>query len=152
MVLAIVKYSLILSVGFVVGFLFYHKFKTSMGGVLVTPFVVLYTLDDPTLFIVFVFAFLGCIFAVEFGKNYFLLYGRRLFYLSITASLVISALLFIIMNPEFSTVFFSITAGIIAYNAHKELMANVHYLKLVYLWFLEFAIIYIFGFIIVNIY
>ncbi len=152
MVVTIVKYSAILSIGFIVGFIFYHKFKTSMGGVLATPFVVLYTLDDPSLFIVFVFAFLGCIFAIELGKNYFLLYGRRLFYLSISMSLIISAALFILLNPQFSTVFFSITAGIIAYNAHKELMANVHYLKLVYLWFLEFSIIYILGFIIVNIY
>ncbi len=145
--LAILKYSLILAFGFLLGYYFYVKFKISPGGVLATPFLVLYTLEDPLIFIIFLVAFVASILSIEFFIKQFLIYGRRLFYIALLISLIISALLYITLNPEYSTVFFSIVAGIIAYNSHKELVSGTSYRKITYVWFSEFIIIYIFGFI-----
>ena len=148
----IIKYILILSVGFVLGYFFYTRFKISPGGVLATPFLVLYTLEDPSIFVIFVLAFVASVFAIDFFVKRYLIYGRRLFYLALLISLVISAVLYIILNPSFSTVFFSIIAGIIAYNSHKELMGGTDYMKITVIWFSEFILLYVFGFAIYSIY
>ena len=148
----IIKYILILSVGFVLGYFFYTRFKISPGGVLATPFLVLYTLEDPSIFVIFVLAFVASIFAIDFFVKRYLIYGRRLFYLALLISLVISAVLYIMLNPSFSTVFFSIIAGIIAYNSHKELMGGTDYMKITIIWFSEFILLYVFGFAIYSIY
>ncbi|HIQ12956.1 MAG TPA: hypothetical protein EYH44_00995, partial [Thermoprotei archaeon] len=127
------------------------RFRISPGGVLATPFLVLYTLEDPSLFVIFILAFIASLYSIDLFVKRYLVYGRRLFYLALIVSLIISAALYMILNPKFSTIFFSIIAGIIAYNSHKELMGGAHYMKITGVWFGEFVIIYILGFIIYNI-
>jgi len=140
---------MIFLIGFLLRYYFYTHFRISSGSVL-APFIVLYTLGAPSLFFIFVLALIASLFSIDIFIKKYLVYGWRLFYLALTISLIISSVLYFIFNPDFSIIFFSIIAGIIAYNYHKELMSGAHYMKITGFWFGEFVIIYVFGFIIYS--
>ncbi len=109
----------VLIIGFLAGFLIYTKLGSRAGGVVIVPLAVVESLAYP---FILPFLIIGSIASYMVGMIFFeefLIYGRRLFYVFLIASILIMT------GPIVSTIphafnFSTILPGIIAYNMHVE--------------------------------
>ncbi len=109
----------VLVIGFLAGYLIYTRLGSRAGGVVIVPLSVVESLAYP---FIIPFLIIGSIVSYILGMIFFeefLIYGRRLFYVFLIASILIMA------GPIITTIphafnFSTIVPGIIAYNMHVE--------------------------------
>ncbi len=111
--------ALVLLAGFGYGFILYNKFKVQIGGVIATPLLVLYILDEPLSAVVFLVSTIAVYAFLEILVETTLIYGRRLYYLGAIVSIISTYLLKNYLEiPQ--PAFFSIIPAIIGYNLYRE--------------------------------
>ena len=98
----------------------YERTGSRLGGVLVLPFLVLYTLHDVVALPVFAIAAVLSYATGEALQRWTLLYGRRLLVGFLLTSLLFSGLLQVVLPVDFETIFLPILPGLFAYNLHRE--------------------------------
>ncbi len=131
----------ILMVGFVIGYFFYMKYKTAVGGVIATPFLVIYVIREPAIILSTGLAISMGLIALEIVHDRFLIYGRRAFYIAAFISMIVflTTYNYIDIEARAASAFTSLIGGIIAYNMHKEIVTNGDYVKPIVVWISEFA-------------
>lgn len=111
--------AVILAVGFVTGFFIYTRLGSRVGGVVAIPLAVVESLAYPLIIPFIIIGSATCFYVGESVFVRYLIYGRRLFYVFLTASVIVMAQLIISVHlPPFSLSF--IIPGIISYNLHVE--------------------------------
>ncbi len=109
----------ILGAGFVAGFFLYSRMGSRVGGVIAIPLAAVEALFSPA---IVPFLLLGIGIAYSIGEPFFqklLIYGRRLFYVYLTVSVLVMVQLMIGFSLE-PLSFSFIIPGIIAYNLHVD--------------------------------
>ena len=139
---------LVLMLGFVVGYLYYIKFRTAVGGVIATPFLVIYVVKEPAIILSTGLAISLAVVALEIVHDRYLIYGRRAFYVAAFISMIVFLSTYNWIGTQISSAFTSLIGGIIAYNMHKEIVSNGDYLKPVLVWMAEFLTVIIIALII----
>lgn len=109
----------VLAVGFIGGFFLYSRMGSRVGGVIAIPLAAVEALSSPLLvpYLILGIGISYCIGELFFRK--LLIYGRRLFYVYLAASVVVMAQLLVGYNLE-PLSFSFIIPGIIAYNMHVD--------------------------------
>ncbi len=114
-----VSTAIILAAGFVLGFVIYSKVGSRVGGVIAIPLAAVESLAYPLVVPFLVLGTAVCYFGGEVVFGALLIYGRRLFYVFLTISVVVMTQLIVVMQlPAFSLSF--IIPGIISYNLHVD--------------------------------
>ena len=137
----------ILSIGFLGGFVIYTRYGSRVGGVVAVPLAVIESLAYP---LIVPFLIIGSIVSYMIGMiifDEFLIYGRRLFYVFLIASVFVMTIPTISVLPQAFN-FSTILPGIIAYNMHveKAMTRSIAILSIF------FTALYILGLLIVDIY
>ena len=134
---------IVLMVGFLIGYLYYIKYRTSVGGVIATPFLVIYVIRVPEIILSTGLAISLGLIALEIAHDRFLLYGRRAFYIAAFVSMIVflATYNYVDIDARAVSAFTSLIGGIIAYNMHKEIVTNGDYLKPILVWIAEFITI-----------
>ncbi len=137
----------ILSIGFLIGFLIYTRMGSRAGGVVVVPLAVVEALAYPLLIPLIVTGsivsyIIGMIFFEEF-----LIYGRRLFYVFLTVSILVMTVPVISIIPH-SLNFSTLLPGIVAYNMHVEKSLT----KAIAIVLICFSALFLLGLMIIDVY
>jgi hypothetical protein len=130
-----------LIIGFALGYLFYSKFNYRGGGVLVVPFLVIYLIKFPLMLpFLIIISFIN-LFILNFLYSKYLIYGRRLLYLSLIIGIVglLIAGLFVPVNDWYPL----LIPGLFAYNMHRELNNPITISKSVMISIIYFAVVFI---------
>ncbi len=137
----------IFSIGFIGGFVIYSRYGSRVGGVVAVPLAVVESLAYPLLI---PFIIIGSIVSYMIGVIIFeeyLIYGRRLFYVFLIASV------FFMTGPIISTIphgfnFSTILPGIIAYNMHVEKAMT----RSIAILLISFSALFLIGLLIIDVY
>lgn len=116
---------MILLFGFIFGYIIYELTRHRAGGVIAIPILVLYTMEAPIILPIFIYAIAMCILIGTIIQEKTLVYGRRLLYLYLTASIICtsSAFFFVMYLLDINLLAISVGAvfpGLIAYNISRE--------------------------------
>ena len=141
---------IVLLFGFIFGFIIYELTRYRVGGVVAIPIMVIYTLDEPLMLPIFVFAIIICLLAVYIVTEKTLLYGRRLLYLNLAFSIIITSLIFFyadaILNMSFTALTVgTIFPGIVAYNISRESYDLENTMKTIVMMVANFLIVLLFA-------
>lgn len=102
------------------GVVAYERWGLRLGGVLVLPFLALYTLDDVRALLLFAVSAVAAFFGGEAVHRSTLLYGRRMFITFLLISMWTSLLANSVIGVERESVFMPLLPGLFAYNLHRE--------------------------------
>ena len=141
---------IVLLFGFIFGYIIYELTRYRVGGVVAIPIMVIYTLDEPLMLPIFVFAIIICLLAVYIVTEKTLLYGRRLLYLNLAFSIIITSLIFFyadaILNMSFTALTVgTIFPGIVAYNISRESYDLENTMKTIVMMVANFLIVLLFA-------
>jgi len=141
---------IVLLFGFIFGFIIYELTRYRVGGVVAIPIMVIYTMDEPLMLPIFVFAIIICLLAVYIVTEKTLLYGRRLLYLNLAFSIIITSLIFFyadaILNMSFTALTVgTIFPGIVAYNISRESYDLENTMKTIVMMVANFLIVLLFA-------
>lgn len=112
--------------GFVVGFIFYERTKYRVGGVVAVPVLVTYSIGNPMLFPIFLISIITCFVVGSWIAQRTLIYGRRLLYVFLILSVIITSSMIFFIAGFYSHELLLITVGtifpgILAYNLNREI-------------------------------
>jgi len=112
--------------GFLIGFILYERTKYRVGGVVAVPVLVTYSIGNPMLFPIFLISIIACFVAGSWVGQRTLIYGRRLLYVFLTLSVIITSCLIFFIAGFYSHELLLITVGtifpgILAYNLNREI-------------------------------
>jgi len=141
---------IVLLFGFIFGYIIYELTRYRVGGVVAIPIMVIYTMDEPLMLPIFVFAIIICLLAVYIVTEKTLLYGRRLLYLNLAFSIIITSLIFFyadaILNMSFTALTVgTIFPGIVAYNISRESYDLENTMKTIVMMVANFLIVLLFA-------
>ena len=141
---------IVLLFGFIFGYIIYELTRYRVGGVVAIPIMVIYTMDEPLMLPIFVFAIIICLLAVYIVTEKTLLYGRRLLYLNLAFSIIITSLIFFyadaILNMNFTALTVgTIFPGIVAYNISRESYDLENTMKTIVMMVANFLIVLLFA-------
>ena len=144
---------LILLFGFVFGYFMYELYRYRAGGVIAIPILVLYSLESPIALPIFIYSVAMCYLIGFIITERTLIYGRRLLYLYLTMSLLITSFAFFFvlyyLNMDLLTITVgAIFPGLIAYNVSREAYSFKAGVKTVLMMGWHFIIVGMFGIII----
>jgi hypothetical protein len=111
--------TIILFIGFVIGFILYTYFKFRSGGVLAMPLLAIYTFNFPLLlpFIVVSTIFIVLITELLFIK--FIIYGRRLLYINLILGMLLVSSFSYLFKIDLGW-YPLLIPGLLSYNFHRE--------------------------------
>ncbi len=112
--------------GFLTGFILYERTKYRIGGVVAVPILITYSIGNPMLFPIFLISVVACFVAGSLIAQRTLIYGRRLLYIYLTLSVIITSCLIYFTAGFYSHELLLITVGtifpgILAYNINREI-------------------------------
>jgi hypothetical protein len=108
-----------LFVGFLLEFVLYTRYKFRAGGVIVIPLLATYLIKYPALVPSILFATVLTFLVLEIAYSNFIIYGRRLLYISLMFGLVVfSVISYFRHSAPFTYAF--LMPGLMAYNFHRE--------------------------------
>lgn len=141
---------IILIFGFTLGFILYEVMRYRVGGVVAIPIMVIYTFSNSILLPIFLYSIGVCLIVVSVIAERSLLYGRRLLYIYMAISILVtsSAVLFVstTYNIDLATVTIgTIFPGIVAYNLSREAFDFESMLKSAFMMTWNFLVIFLFG-------
>ena len=144
---------LILLFGFIFGYFMYELYRYRAGGVIAIPILVLYTFESPIALPIFIYSVAICYLIGFIITEKTLIYGRRLLYLYLTTSLLVTSFGFFFvlyyLNLDLLTITIgAIFPGLIAYNISREAYSFKAGLKTVLMMVWHFFIVVMFGIII----
>lgn len=144
---------MILLFGFVFGYFMYELYRYRAGGVIAVPILVLYSLEAPVALPIFVYSTAICYLIGFIITERMLIYGRRLLYLYLTTSLLVTSFSFFFvlyyLNLDLLTISVgAIFPGLIAYNIAREAYSFKAGVKTVMMMIWHFFIVLMFGFIV----
>jgi hypothetical protein len=114
--------------GFIIEYFLYTKYKFRAGGVVIIPLFAIYFVKHPFM-IPFLILLTGVNYWIlEILYSKFIVYGRRLLYLSLIIGILLTILLGIIMPNELGWYSF-VVPGLFAYNIHREVNSTVERMK-----------------------
>jgi hypothetical protein len=116
---------MILLFGFVYGYFMYELFRYRAGGVIAIPILVIYTLEFPIALPIFIYSVAMCYLIGFIITERTLIYGRRLLYLYLTTSLLITSVAFYFVLYYLNLNLLTITVGaifpgLIAHNISRD--------------------------------
>lgn len=114
--------------GFLVGFVLYSLLKFRSGGVITIPLLAIYTIKFPLLVPFMLLTAAVCFFLIEFLYREYILYGRRLLYISLTLGIFLTIFFMVIFNINAGW-YPLIIPGLMAYNSHREYNSTVNIKK-----------------------
>ncbi len=146
----------VLLFGFILGFILYETTRYRIGGIVAIPIMVIYTLDNPVLLPIFLVAIGICLAGVSLIAERTLLYGRRLLYLNLAASIISTSLLIFSVSLYFSIDLTQLTVGtifpgIVAHNISRETFDMRNAMRVGGMMLGNFVIVMLFGLILMRI-
>ncbi len=114
--------------GFIIEYYLYTKYKFRMGGVVIIPLLAIYAINQPFSFPFLMFLTAINYFILEYFYSHFIIYGRRLLYLSLIIGIVLSLAVGFLMDVNLSWYGFLIQ-GLFAYNLHRESNSTANKIK-----------------------
>ena len=128
-----------LLVGFIFSYIIYTYKKFRLGGVISIPLLAIYTIKFPLIALVIILSSIIIFIFLEILMERFVLYGRRLLYISMILSVLFMVLieLSISKNPEWYAMLLS---GLMAYNYHREAHSGVDITKSIAVYFLLYFV------------
>lgn len=102
------------------GLVAYERYRWRLGGVLVLPFLVMYSIGKPILLVVFAVSAAVTFLAGEFLHQRTLLYGRRLLVTHLVVALTASYATAFALGVAESSIIFPLLPGLFAFNLHRE--------------------------------
>ncbi len=111
--------------GFMLGYALYEWKRYRLGGIIAVPLIVVYTLENWISLPVIIVAIVLCYIAANLISSNTLLYGRRLLYLVLMFSIIVTFIIAWLVSQVYpepipSLVIFSLFPGLIAYNIRKD--------------------------------
>ena len=111
--------------GFMLGYALYEWKRYRLGGIIAVPLIVVYTMENWISLPVIIVAIILCYIAVNVISSQTLLYGRRLLYMVMMFSIIVTFIIawlvsMVYPDPIPSLVIFSLFPGLIAYNIRKD--------------------------------
>ncbi|MBT8506857.1 hypothetical protein AZH53_00230 [Methanomicrobiaceae archaeon CYW5] len=111
--------------GFMLGYALYEWKRYRLGGIIAVPLIVVYTMENWISLPVIIVAIMLCYIAVNVISSQTLLYGRRLLYMVMMFSIIVTFIIawlvsMVYPEPIPSLVIFSLFPGLIAYNIRKD--------------------------------
>ena len=119
---------IVLLTGFIIGYFLYTKFKFRSGGVLVIPFLAIYSIKFPLMLPLIFLASAITLLIMEIMFKKYIIYGRRLTYLSYVIGIIVLVVFYFLLEIE-STWYSMLLPGMIAYNFHREINSHFPFLK-----------------------
>lgn len=104
----------------VMGLLVYERTGLRLGGILVLPLLLFYTLADWRLLVCFAGGAVAATWIGMYIQSRTFLYGRRLMIIYLAAGLLSCGSLIVILLPGYPGVALTVLPGIFAYNVHRE--------------------------------
>lgn len=128
-----------LLIGFIFSYLIYSYKKYRLGGVISIPLLAIYTIKFPLIALVIVLSSILIFICLEILIERVIVYGRRLFYISMMISVILMTLVevFISKNPEWYALLLS---GLMAYNYHRENHSGVKITNSILAYFLLYFV------------
>ncbi len=117
-----------LLIGFILEYFLYTKYKFRAGGVIILPMLATYAIKYPSLVPTILLITLITYIVLEVLYSKFIIYGRRLLYLSLIIGIIISGSAALVMNNAPFTYAF-LMPGLMAYNFHREKHSTVVKIK-----------------------
>jgi hypothetical protein len=134
--------SIVLIIGFVIGYILYYKYRYRGGGVIAVPLLVIYTIKFPLMLPLLLISTFLSFFILNFLYLKFIIYGRRLLYISLTIGIVLNLIIqnSIKINMGWYPL---ILTGLLSYNMHREINSGQSFFKssLISIFFMIFMII-----------
>lgn len=111
--------------GFMLGYALYEWKRYRLGGIIAVPLIVVYTMENWISLPVIIVAIILCYIAANVISGNTLLYGRRLMYMVLMFSIIVTFIIawlvsMVYPDPIPSLVIFSLFPGLIAYNIRKD--------------------------------
>lgn len=103
-----------------VGLWFYERRNWRLGGVIVLPLLVYYSLQDLMLLVIFIIATAGALLSGMVLRRRTLIYGRRLLYAYLISGIIVGGTASLLIGPSYDGVIITVLPGIFAYNLHRE--------------------------------
>lgn len=110
----------LLALFLVVGLVIHEKTGSRLGGVLVLPLILIYSLVDLSVLLVFSVGALVSFLMGQYFYSYRLVYGRRLLYAFLLSGIVATMLVYPVIKPESFGMVLAVLPGLFAYNLHRE--------------------------------
>ncbi len=102
------------------GVVAYERWGLRLGGVLVLPFLAIYTLEDVGVLLLFAVSAAAAFFGGEAVHRVTLLYGRRMLITFLLISMWTSLAANSVIGVSRNSVFMPLLPGLFAYNLHRE--------------------------------
>jgi hypothetical protein len=120
--------TIILLIGFIIGYFLYSFFKFRSGGVLAMPLLAIYTLNYPLMLPFTIFTVIILFVIMLFMFNKIIIYGRRLLYVSLGFGMILTFIFSYLMKIDVGW-YPLLVPGLLAYNIHREVNSkgNLHY-------------------------
>ncbi len=106
--------------GFLVGFVLYHKYMIRLGGVIIVPLLAIYFIEFPNTVSGIVLASALTFLVLEFVYSRYIVYGRRLLYVSLALGMAVMLAVFEVMGILSVGWYSLMIPGLLAYNVHRE--------------------------------
>lgn len=142
--------------GFILGYYLYEIKRFRLGGVIAVPLIVIYTIQNYLIFPIFVVSIVLCYFISGYIAEKTLIYGRRLLYLFLMISIIITYLIVIgvdlfypIEIEEFAI--FTIFPGLISFNMYRETFDRDSAMESISLISMYFIVVFLFGYLVTTI-
>lgn len=141
---------MILIFGFMFGFFMYEFTRYRAGGVIAIPILAIYSLEAPITLPIFLYSIAMCILIGFIITEKTLIYGRRLLYLYLTVSILVTSVSFFFAQYylDLDLLTLSIGAifpGLIAYNISRETYSFKSGVQTVLMMLWQFLIVEMFG-------
>ncbi len=111
---------LVLAIFLLAGLLVYEKTGLRLGGVLVIPLLMFYSIAHVGLLFIFAASVAVAIIAGAIVRSTTFLYGRRLLIVYIVAGMLCAGLLLTRFLPDYPAIALAVLPGIFAFNMHRE--------------------------------
>jgi len=108
-----------LIVGFFLGALLYSFYKFRSGGIITIPLLAIYTIKFPVMLPFLLFASFISFISLQLIFTKFIIYGRRLLYISLIIGMVLTMISINLVNADAGW-FALLLPGIMGYNSHRE--------------------------------
>ncbi len=141
---------IILIFGFTLGFVLYEVMRYRVGGVVAIPIMVIYTFSNSILLPIFLYSIGVCLIVVSIITERTLLYGRRLLYVYMAISILVTSSAVLVVSSSYNIDLATITIGtifpgIVAYNLSREAFDFESGLKSAFMMTWNFLVIFLFG-------
>jgi hypothetical protein len=108
-----------LLIGFIIEYVLYTKYKFRAGGVVVIPLLAIYTVKYPLMAVALIGLSMITLLIIEILYSKFVVYGRRLLYMSLTAGIILTLIIMPMLDSALGW-YSVVVPGLLAYNFHRE--------------------------------